>query len=326
MSVTIENYACAFGRRRLSQAAVVAAGWVAPRGWPWSSVLDVDEDALTLALAAARVLPDGATPTSVALASITLPYRRRVQAGFLAEALCAAPGVFVSEHTTSARAGTEAFVVNVLRCRATGASTLTVAAERGSDPSDSVDISAAAAAFRIGPDGDVATVEAMSHSSSEDPGLDFVVAGEWTRRDVGVPDYSAAAYVASLRQAFDSISDELGAAADAFTAVILAGVTPDLARKGASALGLKRTQWETLLPYSLAGDMGAAGALVGLAAALDGAASEDRILVLSYGAGSATDAIALVAGPGCGRGAVASATAGMTDVDLPSFVRLRGGQ
>lgn len=312
--------------RRLTRSAVTAAGWRPPSGWNWSAVHDADEDALTLALAASSSLAAGdvgQSITSVGIASTSLPYRRRVQGTLLIEALGLDPGVLLTEHTTSSRAGTEALIGHAAHVAAHGGIAMVVASEA---PGGQVfDESAVAVGVRLGRQGGLAIIDGTSHRSAEYPGLDFVPArGPRGRRDVEVADYTAEAYTALLRDAVGSVLAEQAVDISAMTTIVLAGVPSALARKGASAIGVAPGS-SPLIPYGLVGDAGAAAALIGLLAALDASHEGDRILLTSYAGGSTVDAIVLTAGPQAGQAVLARRIEGMVDMDLPEFLRLRDG-
>ncbi len=110
-------------------------GTFAAPGVQEKAVGDYDEDAVTMAQEATRAAlggVDGGEPATLAglyLASTTLPYAEKVQAATLVEAVSAAEGAFVSEHTTSTRAGTEALICAARQVALEGGAVVVVAAE-----------------------------------------------------------------------------------------------------------------------------------------------------------------------------------------------------
>lgn len=239
--------------------------------------LSADEDALTLMLEAARLLlRDGERPDRLALASLSLPYTRRVQAGLMAEALSLPPSTFCLECTTSARAATEA-----IRALGTG---LVLAADGGygaalllADDGTTAGGTAPGAA----PGGTVsgipaeATLLAAQSALADYPGLEFTPAGEQGIRDVAVPGYSEAAYLDLVAEAARGLQADW---------LALNPPQPRLARRAAAHLGFREA-------VQAPADSGAAGPLVALSAALERAQPGQRILLVSYGAGSAADAL-----------------------------------
>lgn len=322
MTVGLGAYGCAFPRQRVTRAELEAAGLAAPGDWRWAGISEPDEDALTLALQVVRPLVS-APVGSLGMASTSLPYRQRVQVGLLATSL-GLDGLFVSEHTTSARAGVEALCTHAWRVQATGQSAVVVASEAGGTSLRDVGRGAVAVGVVLDEEGSVATIDAITSSVDERPGLQFRSPGDGAVQDIGVVDYSIDAYISALRAALDPLLDETGASIGDFDAVVLAGVAPGLAAKGARATGLTGSQWRDHVPASTVGDLAAAGGLFGLVRALDQASEGDRILLTSYGAGSALDAIVLRAGRGSGRGVVDQATRSIVDVDLATVLRLQG--
>lgn len=122
-----------------------------------------------------------------------------------------------------------------------------------------------AAALLLGDGPGEATVLAMQSALQEDPGLP----GDY------VPDYAEAAYLEILQRAAAGLEADL---------LALNPPQPRLARPAARALGFSQA---VTAPVGA----GAAGPLIALRAALDQAAPGQRVLLVSYGAGSAADAL-----------------------------------
>ncbi|MDF2629330.1 MAG: hypothetical protein K0R39_3161 [Symbiobacteriaceae bacterium] len=241
---------------------IAAFGRYAPEDGPAP-----DEDALTMALEAVRAL--GALPGRVdclALASMDLPGRRGVQAGLLAGALGLGE-VFVCEHTTSARAGTEALLAQWGLLSARGGVGLTVEVAPGHG----------AAALLLAEGGGLAAIDGFASVCAEDPGL-----------ELGVPDYVAACYTRALTQAARCCMDRLGTGPEAYRHLVLNPPVPRLGPVAARAVGCSAQQTVTV----------AAVPLLGLTQVLPGAAPGERVLLLAYGSGSACDAISLTVGRG----------------------------
>lgn len=338
MAVGIASYGCYIPPLRLAGPALAQAWGSAPPDLKEKAVADFDEDALTLAALAAQA----AAPRRVAalsLASTSLPYSRRVQAGLVAEALGLGPRVFVSEHTTSARAATEALILQVGLVgggfpggfggngadRGTRAGLVVAAEAPLAAPGEGDAQSAAAVALVLEEGGAVAMVEGFQTCAREVPGLQFTPAGERPVRDVQVPDYTAAAYTQALREAALPLLERLGRRIEDYRFVVLNPPEPRLARTGAAAIGAGPGQWQPAWIYPRVGDAGAAAPLLGLAAALDAARPGDRILLVAYGSGSAADAVSLVAGPAAGAGVLERALAAGRAVDYVTYLKLRRG-
>ncbi|MBV9509844.1 MAG: 3-hydroxy-3-methylglutaryl CoA synthase, partial [Caulobacteraceae bacterium] len=116
--MTSETGILAFGayvpQRRLQRSAIYAANaWFAPglKGLAGGekAIANWDEDSITMAVEAARdclTEIDRSTVASVTLASTTLPYADRSNAGVVKEALALGDAVSALDLTGSLRAGT----------------------------------------------------------------------------------------------------------------------------------------------------------------------------------------------------------------------------
>ncbi len=332
MVLGIAAYGCRFPVHRLSAEELSRAWGPAIPGLKGKRVAGLDEDALTLAVASAADI--AAPPVHVlALASTSLPYRHKVQAGLLAHALRLGSSPFTVECTTSDRAGTEAFISALAVAgspapqHAAGGVALVVASEVASGSaragSDAL-MGAGAAAFVLQENGAVASVEAVSSFVAEDPGLDFTRADDERRRDVQVPDYAADAYTAAMGGATAGLLRVLGRELAEYRFVAMNAPHPRLASAAARALELRDDQWRPARAFPETANVGAAQPLLELVAALDAAHPGDRILLLGHGSGSAADAISLVAGPESGQGVLARSLAAATDVDYLTYLKLRG--
>jgi len=326
--VGLAAYGCYFPAARLT-AAETERVWGSPiADLDSKPVAAADEDALTLAAAAAATIDGDAALGSMSLASTTLPYRRRVQIGVLARALrSGGDSLFTTEHTTSARAGTEALAVQLLAVRASGRSGMVVAADVASPTGDAhraAVLGAGAVALLVAEDGAVATFEASAHHVAEDPGLDFVPAGESALQDVQVSGYTQEALGAAVRGAVEPLLHRLGRTPSDYRFLVLETMPGRLLDAAARGCGFTREQSRPVWAFPSTGDLGAAGALTNLALALDTAEPGDRILLVGYGAGSGADALSFTAGESAGRGTVARALAGGRPVDALTYLRMTG--
>ncbi len=321
----IAGYACYFPSGRVAASELRLAGTTVPAGVEAQRVPAADEDALTLALGAVDRLAlhrSGREIGALAVASTTLPYGRRVQSALLVEALGSRAGVFLTEHTTSSRAGTEAMSLHAGLAATRDAATVVVASEADSAPG----AGAGAVALLLAPDGDTAHIEAAAHSALERPGLDFVPTGANHRRDIEVSGYADEAYLGAAGLAVRALLDDLGAKPGDYRFLAAGGA--DVRRTGllAKLLGFEAAQWRAVSTAAQTGLLGAAGPFVALTAALDAALPGDRILLVGYGAGSAADAVSLLAGPTSGQRVLERALSSSREVDAVGYLRLRTGR
>ncbi len=328
MAIGIAAYSCYLPAARLTAAAYRKAWRTAPVGWEQKAVADLDEDALTLALSAASQVDPGRVDY-LALVSMTLPYRRKVQAGLLAEGLGLDGQQFISEHTTSRRAGTEALIAQWALLTLSGGGTgLTVAAEVPDSPAmedAGAPLGAGAVALVLAEGGEAARLDGFQSTCSEDPGLLFTPAGETRVRDVSVPDYAISQYLRSVRKAALPLMARLGTNPADYRFLVLNPPDPRQARSAAKAIGFSDEQWQAAWPYPGSADVGAAQPFLGLVQALDAAQPGDRILLVGHGSGSACDAISLTAGHRAGRGVLRAALAGGREIDYITYLKLCQG-
>ncbi|HHY95042.1 MAG TPA: hypothetical protein GX513_08550 [Firmicutes bacterium] len=284
-------------------------GSFAAPGIAEKAVGEFDEDAVTMAVEASRVLlalafsPDNTCPLrGLHLASTSLPYAEKVQAATVVEALGLPPGLFCSEHTTSSRAGTEALLTAAHHIATAHAdeTVMVVAAEAPRlsplEPAEHP-LGAGAVALLLGRAG-WARLTGYHSVAGEALGIGFRPAGSSGPRDLGLTAYAQCLLEARVREAV------AGLAAPATPAEYLAGCRlvippqPDarLPAQLARSLGLKPEQTAPGLVAARWGDSRTALPFLSLAAACsqgDGLQSGDRVLVISQGWGMAVDVLAL---------------------------------
>lgn len=307
--MTIGILACGayIPRRRLQRAAIHAAnGWFAgglkglARGE--RAIAGWDEDSITMAVEAARAAlrdTDRASIGSVALASTTLPFADRSNAGVVKEALNLADTTGAFDLAGSRRAATTG-LRQALAAAAGGASAqLLVAADmRKSRPGSEAEMTYgdAAAALIVG-DGDAiatligahsVTIDFVDHARVSGAEFDYGWEARWIR-DEGYGAMVAAALADGLAKIGVDV-----AAIDRFVVPILAkGVAEGLAR----ALGISTDAVADRMADRV-GDSGAAHPILLLASALEAARPGERILLVGFGQGvdilvmETTDAIA----------------------------------
>ena len=277
-------------RRRLQRAAIHAANkWFAPGLGGLAkgerAVANWDEDSVTMAVEAARDCLTGvdrATVAGLTLASTTLPFADRLNAGIVKEALTLADATRATDATGSLRAGTGALLAAL-----DGAHTqLCIAADlRKARPASEGELMQGdgATALLVGRGELIARVVA-THSVTVDfvdhfrrTGVDFDYGWEsrWIR-DEGYTRLLGGAIRDALAQA--------GIAADgidhAVIPVSVRGVAAGLAKK----LGIRAEAVADPL-QSIVGDTGTAHPLLMLVDTLERAAPGQRILLVGFGQG-----------------------------------------
>ncbi len=291
MAKGILRYGAYVPMRRLQRKAMVAAnswfnGALKSQGKGERAMANWDEDSVTMAVAAARdCLGDFARDdlAAVHLASTTLPFADRLNAGIVAGALNLAEGVAGHDHSASQRAGLSALADAL---NAGGGPILVTAAEkRRTKAASPLELSSGdgAAALLVG-EGDV-IAELVAHASRT---VDFVdhyrgdgVAYDYTWEERWIRDEGYNKIVpATLKDLFAKAGVAGADIAHFCMPCTLAKVAGPIAKKAGIA--------DTAVRDNLAlvcGDTGAAHALVMFAHALENAKPGELILVVAFGQG-----------------------------------------
>jgi hydroxymethylglutaryl-CoA synthase len=197
-------------------------------------------------------------------------------------------------------------------------------------PGDALEYTAAAggAAYLIGPaENSLALVEATYSHVTDTP--DF-----WRRAHETYPSHGdrftgEPAYFKHVIAAGETLMHELGAKPEEFQYVVLHQPNVKFPSRAAQMLGFVEAQFKTGLLAGRVGNVYAGSSLLGLSAVLDTAKTGDRVLMISYGSGAGSDAIALrVTDRLAGRQNRAPRTedyiARRTEVDYATYARYRG--
>lgn len=279
---------------RLQRSAIAAAtAWYNPAlaslGKGERAMANWDEDPVTMAVEAARDCLAGHDRQSVSrvvLASTSLPFADRQNAGIVKEALVLPDAVATMDVGGSQRAGVSALRAALDGARASAEPVLCIASERRRARPASADEflnGDAAAALLVGT-GDVVaehvgshsvTVDFVDHYRASDRSHDYAWEGRWVR-DEGY-----------LRVLTGAIRDGLaanGLAAADVDHLILALPAPGVEAQVARAVGIPADRLADTL-HATAGYAGAAHPLLVLAHLLDGAVPGKCIVLAAFGQG-----------------------------------------
>jgi 3-hydroxy-3-methylglutaryl CoA synthase len=290
--IGIVGFGAYIPRTRLQRSAVYAANaWFAPglKGAAKGerAIANWDEDAITMGVEAARdalTEVDRETIGAVMLASTTLPFADRLNAGVIKEALNLPDAVAALDSAGSQRAGAS-MLIQALK-GAGAAPALCIAAElRKARPASEGELTQgdAAAAILVGKGKPVArflgahsvTIDFVDHFRAEGEEFDYTWESRWIR-DEGYTRIAGNA----LKQALEVIGVAGGDIARAAIAISVRGVPEGLAKKaGIPAEAVVDAMAATV------GDSGAAHPLLMLVAALEQAKSGEKILVAGFGQG-----------------------------------------
>jgi hydroxymethylglutaryl-CoA synthase len=295
--VGITSYGAYVPMLRLPLAAI--GGGAAKPGGPEKAVANWDEDCVTMGVAAAidclRGI-DRALVDAVVFASTSYPFKEKQGAAIIAKALDLRRDVMTTDLGDSLRAGTNALRAAVDAVKAGSAKrVLVVASEtRMAAPRTGLEanIGDGAAAFLVG-DEDVALRVDAAHAVTDEivdvwrtEGDPFVHSWE----DRFVVDHG---YRTNVKAAGKALLEKTGVAPKDVSTLVLYG--PDARAHGSAVRDLgfdPKTQVQDPL-FGKLGNCGAALAPLLLAAAMENAKADQRLLLVSYGDGA--DAILLTA-------------------------------
>ena len=292
--IGILSYGAYIPQRRLQRSSIYAANaWFAPElkgsAKGERAIGNWDEDAITMGVEAARDALTGWDRTSLgglSLASTTLPFADRLNAGVIKEALNLKDCVSALDGTGSQRAGSSALMQALKAASAGGAPQLCIAADlRKAPPASEAELAFgdAAAAMLVGSGKPIArflgahsvTIDFVDHFRATGVDFDYAWEGRWIR-DEGYMNIAATGLKSAL-EAFGVAGQDIGRCAIAISS---RGVPEALAKKaGVNAQAL-------IDPLSAqVGDTGAAHPLLMLASAFEQAQPGEKILLVSFGQG-----------------------------------------
>ncbi len=335
MTLGISGYGVAIPRLRIKREDYAKAwGSFSAAGVDEKSVAGFDEDNLTLGAKVAQRALD-AVPLKAekisrfAFASTTPPYTEKVLSGTILAGLGAPGETYSTDHTSSTRAGTEALLAGFEHLGANpGGYALVAAADAPQasmwDPIEHA-MGSGAAAFVLSGFAQIAELEGSASFVSEYFGERFRPREEQVTRDLNVKKFSEGSFVTNTTRAASALMKRLGRKPEDYAHVVIQ--QPDARAPGsvAAKLGFQDPQLAAGLISAKLGDLGAASAPMGLAAALEASKPGDRILVVSYGSGAGSDALSFtVVSDRRPAFTVSAESARKEYIDYVQYLKLRG--
>ena len=261
------------------------------------SVPDMDEDAATIAVEAARnaLLRRQINPKDIGavyVGSESHPYAVKPTACTVGEAIGATPHMTAADFEFACKAGT-AGIQTCMGMVASGMITCGLAI--GSDvaqgaPSDALEYTAAAggAAFIIGRDDPIAVLNHTCSYTTDTP--DF-----WRREGQNYPRHGGRftgdpGYFKHVEGATRLLFEQLNKSAKDYEYAVFHQPNAKFPQKVAKVLGFKPEQIRPGLVVARLGNTYSGASPIGLAATLDIAKPGDRIFVASFGSGAGSDA------------------------------------
>lgn len=286
------------------------------------AVANFDEDSITLAAAAGRDALENCDRSAIDglyLASTTLPYKERLNAGIVAAALSLNDRIRAADFTGGLKGGTTALLAGLDAVASGRMRTVLVCASdcRLGKPASVQEmiVGDASAAFVLGSEDVIAefkgsfstTYDFVDHYRGDDTRFDRQWEDRWVR-DMGFEQL--------IPEAVRGLADKCGMKIGDFSRVVYPCTYPAVRKKLSKVLGFGPEVEQSNLQEEI-GESGAAHALVMLSAALEKSGPGDKILVVSFGGGC--DALCFevtgrIGGAG-GRSGISASLAGRADLD-----------
>ncbi len=279
--------------RRLDRATVAAAhAWANPglkgQGRGTRAMASWDEDSVTMAVESARIAlgAAGFPVSALTLASTTLPFADRLNAGIVATALDLGASIEAEDSGGSQRAATTALLRAFQAAGAHEAALVIGSEKRITKPASALELKSgdAAAAFVVGRGDDLIaellgsgsrTADFVDHYREADEATDYVLEERWVR------DEAVLGFVPPVVKA---LLERTGFAAAAIDHALFALPSVAMAKAAAKAIGINDTAVGDPLA-ARAGQAGAAHPLLLLVHALETAAEGALILLVGFGQG-----------------------------------------
>jgi len=264
------------------------------------SVPDLDEDAVTISVEAARnaLLRADVDPKRIGAiyaGSESHPYAVKPTGTIVGQAVCSSSSYTAADFEFACKAGTAA----VQACLGlVGSNLIDLGLAIGADvsqgaPGDMLEYTAAAggAAYIIGRQELAAEIEGSYSFTSDIP--DF-----WRREGMPYPEHGGRftgepAYFKHVTSAAKGLMERLGTAPEDYDYAVFHQPNGKFPLRVSRMLGFSKKQIEPGMVVPLIGNTYSASCLIGLAATLDVARPGERIFVTSFGSGAGSDAFSI---------------------------------
>ena len=293
--IGITSFGAYLPRLRLERNAIFQAmGWLSPAlmlvAQGERSMCNWDEDALTMSVAAARDALQGLDRQSldgVLLASTTLPFADRQNAGIVATALNLRSDILTADYTASQKAATTALITALESIQSGQRQRILVigADRRKTKPASFYEMwfGDGAAAVTVGDHNVIAEFKGaysvahdfVDHYRGSFKQHDYVWEERWAR-DVG--------YARIIPEAVNGLMQRLGITIDQVDKLVFPCIFRSAHRKIAQKLGATSDQTIDTL-HEVCGETGTGHVLMMLAGVLEDAQPGERLLVAGFGQG-----------------------------------------
>ncbi|MCG7849378.1 MAG: hydroxymethylglutaryl-CoA synthase [ANME-2 cluster archaeon] len=264
------------------------------------SVPDLDEDAITIAVEAARSAinrgnVDASRLGAIYCGSESHPYAVKPTSTIVAAAVGAEPNLTAADFEFACKAGTAA----IQACMGlVGAGMIDIGLAIGSDvsqgaPGDALEYTAAAggAAYIIGSSDLAAVIEDTFSFTTDTP--DF-----WRREGMPYPEHGGRftgepGYFRHVTSAASGLMDKIGTKPSDYDYAVFHQPNGKFPQNVAHKLGFTPDQIKAGLVVPMLGNTYSGSCMIGLAAILDQAVEGDRIFMTAFGSGAGSDAFSI---------------------------------
>ena len=271
-------------------------------GFKEKAVMDFDEDTITMGYEAGSLLLkrnkiSRGEISFISLASTNYPYAEKVMSSSLAAMFGLPSSCFTSEHGNSTLAGTEALLEAWQYAQNSAISnSMVIVSDSPRGPINESwenPLGAGAVAFSVGSKNVICEIEAVASQIAEVIGDRFRPEGYTEIQELGIASYSKQAYQQAVLGSVNNLLQKTGTKPSEFKHVVLDQKNGKQAIQIGSKLGFSQEQMKVGMIFNHTGDVGATSPLLGLCAILEYAEPGDRVLLVSYGGGAASQAISL---------------------------------
>lgn len=278
-----------------------AWGYFTAPGVKEKAVCGSDEDSLTMAMEASlncleATKIEGNHVDALLLASTSLPYEETTMSVTLANVIDAPTETRTIDFkdSTKSSAGAMLCAFDFITSRKGGLALVASSDSPLAGPGSARDhpLGAGAAAYLVGEDAGIAQIEGYFSAQAEFLGTRFRRRGESEINSTNITKYERLGYINTVSSAAHGLLKKLGLTFNDFEYVVPHQTDARLPYRAARELGIEAKK--TVIIADLLGDVASASIMLGLSLALEKAKPEDRIMLLSYGSGSGSDAISLL--------------------------------
>ena len=305
MNCGVVGYGVYVPRFRIKRDEYVKAwGSFNARGVEEKAVAGLDEDVVTMTVessvgALKRAGISARQLNGMFFGSTSAPYVEKLSSSTIVASIDGPSEIFLADFGFSTKAGTAA-LLSCLDFVSSGRGDLGLVGASDMPqamPIDSLEhgLGVGSASFVIGKNDVMANIEGVHCSGLEIIGERYRRHGKRFLNDSGIGAYTEQAFNQALTISVTGLLTNLGLKVEEFAYAIFQQIDGRTAYDIGRKLGFKDSQISPSMIVTKIGDSGSVSPLIGLCAVLDVARPRDRILVASYGSGSGSDAMSLVA-------------------------------